>query len=167
MSSFGSINYISFFGTPILSQVGTAIANAWAPVSTFGSQTLMLEGAGLLAFEVVAAIAIIYVASEVLAPVIDVVEDAAGAVGDFVEDTWETVTSWFSDEQAKENIKLEGTLPNGLNVYSFEYIKELKPFAGFGRYVGLMAHEVEKLFPEAVSLHESGYKTVNYKLVGI
>lgn len=153
-------------GEGILSTVGQNIATGFSAVSgavsNFGIQTLGLEagGVGLLAFEVVAAVAIIYVASEVLSPILE-------PVGDFLEDTWESITDIFSDEKAKENIKLEGTLPNGLNVYSFEYIKELKAIAGFGRYIGLMAQEVERMFPDAVSIHESGYKTVNYKLVGI
>ncbi len=52
--------------------------------------------------------------------------------------------SWFektflSDENLKENIKLIGKSPNGINVYEFEY-KNKK--YGEGRYQGVMAQEV-------------------------
>lgn len=161
----GNFNAIATTGSEILSTVSTYASQAYtataAAVEGVGLSLGLEAGSlGLVAFEVVAAVAIIYVASEILSPVIE-------KVGDFVEDAWDFATGFLSDERAKENIKFEGTLPNGLNVYSFEYIKELKPIAGFGRYIGLMAQEVEKIFPDAVSLHESGYKTVNYKLVGI
>jgi hypothetical protein len=72
-----------------------------------------------------------------------------------------------SDIRTKENIKQIGFLPNGLPVYSYEYKEEFKndPLAGPGRYVGLMAHEVEKIIPDAVNLRTDGYKMVNYSKV--
>jgi hypothetical protein len=72
-----------------------------------------------------------------------------------------------SDIRTKENIEQIGLLPNGLPVYSYEYKEEFKndPLAGPGRYVGLMAHEVEKIIPDAVSLRTDGYKMVNYSKV--
>ena len=72
-----------------------------------------------------------------------------------------------SDIRAKENIELIGTLPNGLHVYEFEYKPEFKDhkYAGHGRYRGLMAHEVEKVIPEAVFTLENGYKAIDYSKV--
>jgi hypothetical protein len=62
----------------------------------------------------------------------------------------------FSDKRLKEDIQRVGTLDNGLPVYTFRYIGE--PTV----HMGLMAQEVEKLHPDAVSLHESGFKMVDY-----
>ena len=58
-------------------------------------------------------------------------------------------------------------MKNGLNVYSFEYKKEFKDsqYAGHGKFVGVMAQEVEKIIPEAVFTGSDGYKVVNYSLI--
>jgi hypothetical protein len=72
-----------------------------------------------------------------------------------------------SDIRTKENIKQIGWLPNGLPVYSYEYKPEFKndPLAGEGKFVGVMAHDVEKLIPDAVSLRSDGFKMVDYTKV--
>jgi len=72
-----------------------------------------------------------------------------------------------SDIRTKENIEQVGWLPNGLPVYTYEYKDEFKndPLAGPGKYVGLMAHEVEKVIPDAVSLRPDGYKIIDYTKV--
>jgi hypothetical protein len=73
----------------------------------------------------------------------------------------------LSDPRTKENIKPVGVLDNGLTLYSFEYKDEFKDheFAGNGVHVGVMADEVEKVFPYAVSTLNDGYKVVNYSLL--
>jgi hypothetical protein len=72
-----------------------------------------------------------------------------------------------SDIRTKENIKLEGKLPSGLNIYSFEYKKQFKDDtnAGHGRFVGVMAQEALQVIPEAVSVDTDGYYVVNYSLI--
>jgi hypothetical protein len=63
--------------------------------------------------------------------------------------------SLFSDRRLKRNIKKIGQLENGLGWYKFDYI--------WGESSeGVMADEVEKVIPHAVSIHPSGYKMVNY-----
>lgn len=64
----------------------------------------------------------------------------------------------FSDIRLKKNIKQIGTRSDGLNVYEFEYIW------GGGRQVGLMAQEVQGVYPDAVS-ESGGYLMVNYSKV--
>ena len=64
----------------------------------------------------------------------------------------------FSDIRLKENIKKIGTRPDGLGVYEFDYIW------GGGRNIGLMAQEVNEVYPHAVGV-EDGYLTVNYSQV--
>lgn len=72
-----------------------------------------------------------------------------------------------SDIRAKENIELVGYLPNGLAIYEYEYKPEFKDrkFFGHGRHRGVMAHEVERVIPEAVMTLDDGYKVVDYSKV--
>lgn len=69
----------------------------------------------------------------------------------------------LSDVTAKENIIHIGE-ENGYPIYEFNYIEEIDPHKK--RYIGVMAHDVEKIMPNAVS-EQDGYKTVNYHKIGI
>jgi hypothetical protein len=64
----------------------------------------------------------------------------------------------FSDRRLKKNITQISTRPDGLNVYEFDYIW------GGGRQVGLMAQEVQAIYPGAVS-ESGGYLMVDYSKV--
>ena len=67
----------------------------------------------------------------------------------------------LSDERAKENIKQVGKTNDGQNLYLYNYKHdpERRP------QIGLMAQEVEKVRPEAVTRDPfSGFKMVNYGL---
>jgi hypothetical protein len=60
----------------------------------------------------------------------------------------------FSDIRLKSNIVKVGEHPKGFGIYEYDI---------FGRRErGVMAQEVEKIIPEAVLEHPSGYKMVNY-----
>ena len=68
----------------------------------------------------------------------------------------------FSDIQLKENIhKVRVDWRTGLNVYEFNY--KGSPT----RFEGVIAQEVEKVYPEAVEDTEYGFKKVNYSLLGL
>jgi hypothetical protein len=70
----------------------------------------------------------------------------------------------MSDIRTKENIKHIAWLPNGLPVYTYEYKPEFKdhPLAGHGTHTGVMAQEVEAMYPNAVITLDNGYKAVDY-----
>jgi hypothetical protein len=68
----------------------------------------------------------------------------------------------MSDIRTKENIVPLGWLFKGLPVYEYEYKPEWKSEAGHGKFIGVMAHEVEQVMPEAVITRPDGYKMVNY-----
>ena len=68
----------------------------------------------------------------------------------------------YSDIRTKENIKNVGWLPNGLPVYEFDYKPKYKDIAGHGRFIGVMAQDVELVQPEAVITNADGIKMVNY-----
>jgi hypothetical protein len=73
----------------------------------------------------------------------------------------------FSDIRTKEHIEPVGVLANGLTLYTYEYKNEFKdhPLAGHGKHCGVMAHEVEQVFPYAVKTLDDGYKVVDYGLL--
>jgi len=64
----------------------------------------------------------------------------------------------LSDRRLKSNIKRIGTHKLGIGLYEYDILG--------GRQQGVMADEVEKVMPEAVLMHPSGYKMVNYGLLG-
>lgn len=64
-----------------------------------------------------------------------------------------------SDIRLKRNVVRVGQLPNGLGIYGFNYVWDDVPRRG------LMADEVETMFPEAVSTNEAGFKLVDYNMV--
>ena len=73
-----------------------------------------------------------------------------------------------SDRRIKENIVLlDDHLVGGIRLYLFDYKCEYRDTWGHGRQLGVMADEVERVMPEAVSVHPDGYKRVNYAMLGI
>jgi hypothetical protein len=72
-----------------------------------------------------------------------------------------------SDRTLKQNILRIGTHPAGFGLYLFDYKPEYGEMADFGRQFGVMADEVEVVFPQAVVMHPDGYKMVDYALLGI
>lgn len=64
--------------------------------------------------------------------------------------------SFFSDRRLKEDVQRIGEGDNGLPIYKYRYKGEPDT------HIGFMADEVEKVRPEAVGLHPTGYKTVDY-----
>ena len=68
----------------------------------------------------------------------------------------------ISDRRLKENIKLIGQSPSGLNVYSFEY-KNKERF-GKGVYQGVMSDEIPSI---AVVKSKDGYDAVNYNMLDV
>lgn len=79
---------------------------------------------------------------------------------------WRGLKRLFSDVRMKENIVFKKKMPNGLNLYEFDYKKEFKQIAGYGRYEGYIAQEVEKKYPNAVQIESNGYRSINYSLIG-
>ena len=71
--------------------------------------------------------------------------------------------TYFSDRRLKENIEVVGRDERTmLPLYEFDYI------GGSGkRYLGVMADDVEKKFPDMVFTMPDGYKAVNYAGLGI
>ena len=72
-----------------------------------------------------------------------------------------------SDPALKEHAVKVGVHPLGIGLYLFAYKPEYRQAWGNGRQFGVMADEVERVMPEAVSLHADGYKLVNYAQLGI
>lgn len=64
----------------------------------------------------------------------------------------------MSDRRLKRNVRRIGTHDLGIGIYSYDYV--------WGEPgVGVMADELEEVLPEAVSVHPSGFKMVNYGML--
>lgn len=74
------------------------------------------------------------------------------------------IASAFSDIILKTNIQFENKFKNNLPIYTFEYINKKH---GIGRFEGVMAQDVEKIYPEAVIVNNDGYKMVDYSKINI
>jgi hypothetical protein len=72
-----------------------------------------------------------------------------------------------SDIRMKQNIEAIGSLPNGLTIYLWDYKPEFKDdqYCGHGKFIGVMAQEVEKVIPDAVMTRSDGFKMVDYTKV--
>ena len=66
-----------------------------------------------------------------------------------------------SDIRLKTDIRQVGTTAHNLPLYTFRYIGK------DGQYEGVMAQDVLKVMPIAVSVGEDGYYRVNYDMLGI
>jgi len=96
---------------------------------------------------------------------------AAGSVIDTgvstVKKATNFVSSLFSDARIKENISLYKTLPNGINLYDFNYKSPYSSILGTDTKRGVLAQEVEKMYPSAVSENSQGIKKVDYSKLPI
>ena len=70
----------------------------------------------------------------------------------------------ISDLRLKKNIHLVGTTVLGLPLYDFQYINSINQP---GVFEGVMAQDVLKVKPEAVTLGTDGFYRVNYSMLGI
>jgi hypothetical protein len=76
-------------------------------------------------------------------------------------------TMQMSDPALKENVVRIGDHPAGFGLYLFDYKEGFRDLCGRGRQFGVMADEVERIIPEAVSVNVDGYRVVNYALLGL
>ncbi len=74
--------------------------------------------------------------------------------------TWTAAAGSLSDRRAKTNIEQVGVLEDGLGVYEWDYID---PAHGEGRFLGVIADEVERLRPWALGPMMGDFQTVNYE----
>lgn len=69
-----------------------------------------------------------------------------------------------SEPSVKQHMVRIGTHPLGIGLYLFEY----RPgFGPQGRHFGVMADEVERVLPQAVSRDAAGLRRVDHHLLGI
>ncbi len=74
-----------------------------------------------------------------------------------------TGTTGWSDRRLKQDIVRIGTDENtSLPIYEFSYI-----WNPVDRFIGVMADEVERLFPQAIINTDLTFQAVNYELLGI
>ena len=69
---------------------------------------------------------------------------------------------FLSDERLKENIKPIGTSENGHKLYTWDWNNKAKELSINNPTTGVIAQEVMKYMPEAVTKDANGYYMVNY-----
>lgn len=69
---------------------------------------------------------------------------------------------FLSDEELKDNIKPIGKSENGHNLYTWEWNDKAKKLGITDPTTGVIAQEVMKYMPEAVTKNANGYYMVNY-----
>jgi hypothetical protein len=72
-----------------------------------------------------------------------------------------------SDPRAKHNVVRVGDHPQGFGLYLFDYKPEYRAAWGHGRQFGVMADEVERVVPQAISRDAEGLMRVDYAMLGI
>lgn len=86
-----------------------------------------------------------------------------------VRATGDVIAAYSSDKRLKDNIKpIENALDkvNNLGGYEFDWNKEQDTYRGHD--IGVVAQEVEDMFPELVVTRANGFKAVRYeKLVAV
>jgi len=70
-----------------------------------------------------------------------------------------------SDVALKENITKVKTLKNGIDLYVWDWTKEAKNLVGDAPTFGVLAQEVQKVIPSAVTKADNGYLMVDYSKV--
>lgn len=73
----------------------------------------------------------------------------------------------MSDPRVKENIVLIGRHPLGFGLYLFDYKPGFRSGRSGQRQFGVMADEIERIVPEAVTIDRTGYRWVYYQMLGI
>lgn len=87
---------------------------------------------------------------------------------DYYLNCWGWLSSWFcSDERYKKNIvPLKNVLPDIMKLQGVKYNWRAAEFPDMhfdeGREIGIIAQELEKIFPEIVNTNKEGYKSVDY-----
>lgn len=67
-----------------------------------------------------------------------------------------------SDIALKTNVQLQGQLPNGINLYTWDWTEEGQELSNNAPSYGVIAQEVQEIIPEAVVRGDHGYLTVDY-----
>jgi hypothetical protein len=80
--------------------------------------------------------------------------------------TNDVIAFYSSDERLKaDKVLIEGALSkiNQLGGYEFDWIPMVGIHENEGHDIGVIAQEVEKVFPEIVTTRDNGYKAVKYE----
>lgn len=87
---------------------------------------------------------------------------ASAGLGQFLGAVGGAAISHYSDRRLKTNVTKLYNSASGYGVYEFNYRWELP---GTPTHIGVMADEVERVIPSAVSVDGDGYKRVDYSKV--
>jgi Ca2+-binding EF-hand superfamily protein len=89
------------------------------------------------------------------------------AVSKAVSSVFKPLKKLFSDSRTKTNVTLSERLSNGINLYDFNYKQPYAQAYGSDRKRGVIAQEVMRDYPAAVSLARNGMYMVDYSKLPI
>ena len=90
---------------------------------------------------------------------------AAAGVGTAIKAATGPAAIAASDSRLKTNITEAGKTSSGINLYTWEWNEEGKKIAGDQPTFGVIAQEVMKIIPDAVTMYEDGYYRVDYSRI--
>ena len=93
---------------------------------------------------------------ETYGPVAELTRGGKGSKGDG------PMSTKMCDARAKQDIVCVGMHALGIGVYAYRYKQEFRARWGQGLQFGLLAQEVEVVLPAAVTVHQDGYRRVDY-----
>jgi len=157
--------------TTIEAEAGSSIVAWWESASATVIEYVPYVAIAVAVYYIVDAIApgVTKAVREFVSDVGKAAGKALEWAGNKVEQAWDWATGFLCDIRTKEDITFIKQLRPGINLYTFRYKKPFRHLAnaGPGLCYGLMAQEVEKLYPNAVKVNSNGYKSINYSLIGI
>jgi hypothetical protein len=147
-------------GAEVLAAGGDAAAAAAAAESATAAFTANAAAASVadtgayLAADAAAS----YAAADVAATAATVAagEGFWATVASYATEIFAFASSFFSDEQMKKDINRVGATDAGVPIYTYQ----MK--SGGPTQMGVMAQELERVKPDAVRMHPSGYRMVDY-----
>ena len=153
-------NLFSSFGTSVLSifsGLGSGLSSVFTGLYNFLSNNV-LDVLG----------DIISSAATAVSSLLKVGSSGGGSSSSWVDDVisiGSAIWSFFSDARMKENVQYNQTLPNGINLYDFNY--KSKYNLGNDTKTGVLAQEVKGKYPNAVNENKSGMLMVDYNQLPI
>ena len=164
ISSFASAS-ASVFGnlgttaSSIFSGLGSTIGNVFSSLYNFLSNNVLDVLGDIISSAATAVSSLLKVGSS---------SGGGGGGGGWIDDVisiGSAIWSFFSDARMKENVQYNQTLPNGINLYDFNYKSKYK--LGNDTKTGVLAQEVMGQYPNAVNESKSGMMMVDYSKLPI
>lgn len=90
----------------------------------------------------------------------------ANAIGNTLGQIASIGAMFLSDERLKKNVEEVGLTEDGIPAVAFNYRQDKGMKLPRGRFIGVMAQDVERVRPDAAGPRVNGYRSVDYSRLG-